>query len=144
MGIRAGLTVISAEALHEIELGGNPALDGATRYAIDSLWVDFHAAFKQQGPPLDKVIAGDTAHPQSTHSLEALGASYDYYCGFVSVSLVQSIADTLDGIDNDHIRRLFAPANVLDRDPDLYFFNQLRSAYSDAASGNNALMIVIA
>lgn len=142
MGIRAHFTVITEEDLRQITEGGNPSLEGGRKYRLEKSWTDFQTIFSAFEPPLDKTIVGDTKHPQETHSIEM--RSHDFYCGFVSVPLVQTIATKLNSIDDEQILCLYRDANVAEHDPDLYFFGQLKAAYSDAASESNALMILIA
>lgn len=144
MGIRASLAVISAEALHEIEMGGNPALDVATRYALDKSWIDFHTLLNDLGPPLSRTIVGDIQHPECTHSIESLGNEYDYFCGFASVAIVRKISEELDRMGRVGIRRLYDSSETPVYDVDLSYFERLKAAYADAAAGDNGLMVVIA
>jgi len=142
MGVRAHFTVITEEDLRQVTEGGNPSLEGGRKYRLEKSWTDFQTIFSAFEPPLDKTIVGDTKHPQATHSIEMF--SHDFYCGFVSVPLVQAITAKLNLIDDEQILCLYRDANGSVHDSDLYYFGQLKSAYSDAASGSNALMILIA
>jgi hypothetical protein len=144
MGVRAGLTELPRDLFEQVLAGGEPTLPNEPRHSIDKAWHEFHSVFKLKGPPLSLVIAGDHLHPLSTHRLDEFSTgNHDYYIGFMSPSLVRDVADALSTVTAIDYKRweseLFGDRLHCGE----AYFSQLKSAYTEAAERQNALMIVI-
>jgi hypothetical protein len=145
MGVRAGLTVISAFAFEQITFGKEPELGKGERYSIDKAWQDFHLVFQNQNSPLNLAIAGDCLHVLSPHTLEDFWrGGHDYYVGFMSPQLVQKLAVELSHVTLSQLQQWYDELNIGSYDCDQCFFAQLNAAYRDSASTGSALMICIA
>jgi hypothetical protein len=149
MGIRAGLTEISANAYTKVKAGGNideADLENRTWTSLDKAWYGFHNVFKQMAPPLKLTISGDYPHPLGAPDVDVFDESpdYDFYLGFMSPPLVEEIADSLSMLSYAEIARLFELIGI---EFDSYFQHHLeamKQAYSQAAKNRNALYICIA
>ncbi|MEX0718643.1 MAG: hypothetical protein WD066_18765 [Planctomycetaceae bacterium] len=144
MGVRAGLTVISAEAFDEIVAGKEPDCTGPY-YPLDKAWRDFRIILEDRDPPLRYAISGDVLHPQSPHTLEEFcEGNHEWYAGFVSPRLVREIAAELEALPPSEWQRWYDERCDGSYDPDGTFFQELKAAYGDAARSGRALMIFIA
>lgn len=149
MGVRAGLTEISADVYTKVKAGGNvdeADLKDRTWTSLDKAWYGFHNVFKQIAPPLKFTISGDYPHPLGAPDIDVFDESpdYDFYLGYMSPSLVEEIADSLSMQSYEKIAQLFELAGI---EFDGYFqhhFEAMKQAYSQAAKNGNALYICIA
>ena len=145
MGLRAGLTEITADAFEQAARGGDPDnLTAGERHSIDKAWDDFHLTFGRCGPPLSLAISGDCLHPMCPQSLDEFReGNHDYYVGFMSPRLVREIADVLSRLPLSQLRQWYDELGVGGYDHDFSYFLELKTAYVDAAAHGNALIICI-
>jgi hypothetical protein len=149
MGVRAGLTEISADVYTKVKAGGNVSeadLKDRTWTSLDKTWYGFHNVFKQMAPPLKLTISGDHPHPLGAPDIDVFveGADYDFYLGFMSPSLVKEIADSLSLLSYTEIAQLFELAGIEFDDYFQHYLDGMKQAYSQAAENGNALYICIA
>lgn len=144
MGRIGALQEISRDAFEQIVAGGELQLPDMPSYALDKSWYEFHIVFRKQGPPLSFAISGDCPHPEFPYSLdEFVVSNFDFYDAFASPSLVHEIADVLAGIDSSDYERLANEVLAGRYPPNVTFFGSLKSAYTEVAARNNALMISV-
>lgn len=144
MGVRASLTEISPDAFKQIASGGEPELRDGKRTSLDKAWYDYYAMTGYGAAPLKKAITGDCLHPQSTQTLEQFYAgAHDYYAGFASPRFVLELANALSGLTYPDLKQTFAENDRELRDYDWNAFQALQSAYVEAATAGNGLMILI-
>ena len=144
MGIRAGLTEITPDVFEQVRTGGEPDLSEGPRHSIDKAWQDFHSVFRAKGQPLSLAISGDYLHPSSSHTLdEFCKGDHDYYVGFASPTLVQHVADSLAAVTATEYKHWESELFGDHYNGGETLFPHLKAAYVDAATRNNALMIVI-
>ncbi|MDB5345547.1 MAG: hypothetical protein JWP89_3924 [Schlesneria sp.] len=144
MGRIGGLHEIPRDAFEQVIAGSELELHRMPSYALDKSWYEFHIVFRKQGPPLSLAVSGDYPDPQYPYSLdEFVTGDFEFYCAYASPSLVHKIADVLAGIDSSDYERLANEVLAGRYPPDVIFFGSLKSAYTEVATRNNALMISI-
>lgn len=145
MGIRAGLTVISASAFDEITFGNEPDFGEGHWYSLDKAWHDLYLVFQNKAAPLKFAITGDCQHPLSPHTLEDFcRGGHEYYVGFMAPQLVGTLAVELSSIASSQLQQWYGALGTGGYDRDQHYFAQLKAAYLDSASTSSSLMICIA
>jgi hypothetical protein len=144
MGRIGALSEVPRDVFEQFVAGGEPQLSEMPSYELDKSWYEFHIVFRKKGPPLSRAVSGDCLHPQNPYSLdEFIVSDFDFYDAFASPSLVREIADVLAGIDSSDYERLANEVLAGRYPPNVIFFGSLKSAYTEVAARNNALMISV-
>ena len=164
MGLVASLEVVPSAVFkrHKTALDKLDVPGGASSFALDKAWLQFHTTFRVMPKPLCLAISGDHAaygrlegglvralgeEPRDDEDEREEELGDDFYLGYASPALVQKVDQALRSFTEEQMLTAVKAAGwSLGTGGKKYYgtaFRELKKAYKAAAKKKDALQVLI-